>query len=668
MLKCFKRNILVLFILFLSLIVNIGAIFYYLYELNGFSYFSILILSILGLIIFFYFITYRDYQQELKNIKRGKIKIIDIILFFLSLLLFSSLIYILFTSSSSLAIVSPWHFLPPYFFVILSAFLSLVFYGLYLRSYFSKILTLFLYFLFLAISFFIYQIAFGYDQLLHQRALSEILQFGLISPKTFYYIGQYSLEFFLIKSLPFGLEAISRGLVPFLSAVLIPLSFLFNFKNKNKNIYFILVLFLLLPFSIFTYTVPQNLAFLFLTLIIIFSFNDDFIKRKGGFLFLFSLALSSFFVHPLAGIPAVIFVFILLLSTINLINKESFWKKVSPYKWFSSKTAIKGDGLHLVIPVKTEVPWNLIKRVMIILAYIAQVLILPVLLLFVGGKLSWPKLNFDFLIPRILGQENVFLNFLYFLFFNKFFIFLILIILAIYLFAKKYKFKNIYLLSFFTLFLSYISSLFVSFPFLSNIDKSSYSNRILIIALLFLIPAFYNLFSDLIDRVKTKNFYFRFYLAIFSLLFLLASLYLNYPRKDNYFNSRAYSVSISDFEAVKLIEEIKINDNYIVLANQQVGAAAIKELGFKRYYGDWFYYSVQTGGLLYDYYLKILDNPSRELISDLLSQIEADNAYVVVNDYWWAYDRIVNELKVEADNYYEIDGGKIFIFHFDLKK
>ncbi|PKM91845.1 hypothetical protein CVU82_01400 [Candidatus Falkowbacteria bacterium HGW-Falkowbacteria-1] len=742
-LKCLKKNILLLFILLLSLIVNVGAIFYYIYELNWLSWFFILFFSIFGVSIFFYFITYKNYQQEFKSGEKHKIKIVDVILFSLSLISFLFLLYVLYISSSSLAIISPWHFLPAYFFLVFSVFLTLVLSGFYLKSYFSKVLLIFVYFLFFSVSFFIYKFAFGYDQLLHQRALSEILQFGVINPKTFYYIGQYSLEFFLIKSLPFSLETISRGLVPFLSAVLVPLSFLFNFKDRNKNIYFVLLLLLFLPFSIFTYTVPQNLAFLFLTLIIIFSFNSDFIEKRGGFLFLFSLALSSFFIHPLAGIPALVFVFILFLSfRLSSVILTEFSARGRAGKSISAchldrescgATCERGDLLPFVLDLSThsslcslfgrgdkketslcsslgrgdkketslcssfgrgdkketslcssfgrgdkdkcfpllfrQSEWfrcrrGLIQRILIVFSYASQVLILPILLLFVGGKFSWPKLSFDFLIPSILGQENVFLNFVYFFFFNKFYIFFILIIFSVYFFIKKYKFTNIFVLNFLALFFSYLLSLFISFPFLSNIDKSSYSNRILIISLLFLIPVFYNFFSGLLDKIKVKDFYFRLYVAIFFVLFLISSLYLNYPRKDNYFNSRGYSVSSFDFEAVKLIEEKKINDNYIVLANQQVGAAAVKEFGFKRYYDGWFYYSVQTGGLLYDYYLKMLENPEGELIEGLLLQVKADNAYVVVNDYWWAFDRIVNELKVEADSYYEVGDGKIFIFHF----
>jgi hypothetical protein len=610
-LKSIRRNALILTISFISLVVNIGSLFYYLYRFNSLSFVLMLFLSLLSLFFFFYFIIYTKDQQEGG---KEKFKPISILVLLLSVALF----FILFNSSSSLAISSPWHFLPPYFFILLFALILLL---IYLRTR----LVVLLYLIFFSVSFFVYQIAFGYDQLLHQRSMYEILKFGAISPKTFYYVGQYSLEFFFNKLLPFSLENVSRALAPLLSAILIPLSFLFNFKKGEKNINLILLLFLLLPFSIFTYTVPQNLAFLFLTLIIIFSSNNSFLKEKYSFPFLFSLSLSAFFIHPISGVSALIFVFILL------------------FKKFK-------------------------KKLLIILSYLAQIFVLPILLFFVGGSLSLPNINFDFLQPKILGQENVYLNFVYFFFYNRLYIFIFLIIISLYLFIKKKGIKNVFVLNFFALFFSYIISLFVSFPFLSDIDKSSYSNRLLISSLLFLIPVFFNFFSELVAVVLRQKKQFRFYVGIFFALFLLASFYLNYPRKDNYFNSRGYSVSSSDFTAVKSIEENKVNDNYIVLANQQVGAAAIKEFGFKRYYDGWLYYSVQTGGLFYDYYLKMLDNPDRELIMELLSQTGADNAYVVVNDYWWAYERIVNEMKVEADSYYQAGDDKVSVFHFNLTK
>jgi hypothetical protein len=49
-----------------------------------------------------------------------------------------------------------------------------------------------------------------------------------------------------------------------------------------------------------------------------------------------------------------------------------------------------------------------------------------------------------------------------------------------------------------------------------------------------------------------------------------------------YFNSRGYSVSAADIKAVNWINENAKTD-FIVLSNQQVGAASLNQFGFKKY-------------------------------------------------------------------------------------
>lgn len=728
----FKNNFLIIFLLFLTLLINIGSVFYYFYKFDNLVVFISLILSLFLTYLFVYFNISRANQQGLLfcekmdppriaslcdshfrgDDKKGDYKEMDpslitssrgsrfrgddkevnkhdkeeykygkegredykgvrplsfprkresnkgfknrlcifkTILSLITLILFFLLFQILFKSGSFSAIASPWHFLPGYFWIFLWSLILFLFINFYFKNKWSYLFLIFLYFLFFSISIFIYKIAFGYDQLLHQRSISDILKFGLIEPKTIYYIGQYVLEMFLLKIWPFSLELLDKLLVPFLSAILIPLTFIFNFKRRGFNkIIWPLILFLILPFSIFTYTVPQNLAFLFLVILLLFSFNKYFINNKYNFLFLFSLALSIFFIHPLAGVPAIIFTFILLLSLLSfpaeVLLKTKLMGGESIFYWFKFKSLFK--------VLKT-------------IAYLGQILILPILLLFSGGRFSFSSINFSNWTPKFLGQENIFLNFIYFFAFNKNIWLLILFILAtFFVFIKGKKELKIFYFNSLSLMLSYFLSLFIDFPFLSRIDKGSYANRILILSFLFLIPVFYEMFICLIKKIKEERFLFRVILSIFLLILILTSLYVNYPRKDNYFNSRSYSVSGVDFEAVRFIENIKESDNYIVLANQQVGASAIKEYGFKRYYGPWFYYSVQTGGLLYDYYLKMLENPNRKLMSDLAFELGSDSVYLVVNDYWWAFDRIIEEAKIEADFVYSVAEGRVMVFYF----
>ncbi|MDD3711191.1 MAG: hypothetical protein PHP37_01145 [Patescibacteria group bacterium] len=646
--KYLKTNFLTIFLLFLSLIINIGSVFYYFYKFNDLVLVIIFFLALFLTYIFVYFSIYRSNQQALPisqgrqsgdEVRGGGI-ILKIILPLITLSLFFILFQILFKFGSFSAIASPWHFLPTYFWIFLWFLLLTLFVNFYFKNRWSYLFLLLFYFLFFSISFFVYKIAFGYDQLLHQRAISDILKFGLIEPKTIYYIGQYTLELFVLKIWPFSPEILDKMLVPILSVILIPVTFIHNFKRRgfDKTIW-PLVIFLVLPFSIFTYTVPQNLSFLFLIILLLFSFNKYFVKNRFNFFFLFSLSLAIFFIHPLAGVPAIIFTFILFTS---FHNPLSFSHPLSfPRKRESSSYYLK------------------------IIAYLGQIIILPTLLILSGGRFASFSMDFSNWIPRLLGQENIFLNFIYLFGLNKNICLLILFILAtVFVFKFKRRDLKIFYFNSTALMLSYFISIFIDFPFLSQIDKNSYANRIFILSFLFLIPIFYEMFICLMKKISQEKKPFKIIVIIFLSLLLLTSLYLNYPRKDNYFNSRSYSVSSADFMAVGFIDSVKENDNYIVLANQQVGASAIKEYGFKRYYGPWLYYSVQTGGLLYDYYLKMIEAPDRELMLDLMSEIGAEGVYFVVNDYWWAFDRIIEEARVEANMVYSVADGRIMVFYF----
>ena len=155
-------------------------------------------------------------------------------------------------------------------------------------------------------------------------------------------------------------------------------------------------------------------------------------------------------------------------------------------------------------------------------------------------------------------------------------------------------------------------------------------------------------------------------LAVSALIFILSSLYLSYPRADRYFNSHGYSISSSDIKAVQLIAQEAGSGDYIVLANQQVGAAAVREFGLKKYYhGDLFYYSIQTGYPLYSYYLKMLDTPTKDIMNQALDYAGVNQGYFVVDKYWWAAKKIVLEAKLQAEAYVTIDGGEVYVFKYE---
>ena len=154
----------------------------------------------------------------------------------------------------------------------------------------------------------------------------------------------------------------------------------------------------------------------------------------------------------------------------------------------------------------------------------------------------------------------------------------------------------------------------------------------------------------------------------FLILILSASLYLSYPRLDNYFNSRGFSVSSADLKAVNWING-DADDNFIVLANQQVSAAALNQFGFKKYYlknnSPVFYYPVPTGSPLYQYYLDMVyKEPSRETMLKAMGLADAATGYFVLNKYWWAFPKILAEAKLSSNGWQLIDDGEIYIFKY----
>jgi hypothetical protein len=151
-------------------------------------------------------------------------------------------------------------------------------------------------------------------------------------------------------------------------------------------------------------------------------------------------------------------------------------------------------------------------------------------------------------------------------------------------------------------------------------------------------------------------------------IILTCSLYLSYPRLDAYHNSRGFSISSSDQQAVRLIDQ-QTKQKYIVLANQQTSVAALKELGFDNYLqtssGEIFFYPIPTGGQLYQYYLEMVNKkPDQNIMRSAMSLAGVQESYFVINKYWTFSNRIIAEAKLQANNFWIINNGEIYIFQY----
>lgn len=214
--------------------------------------------------------------------------------------------------------------------------------------------------------------------------------------------------------------------------------------------------------------------------------------------------------------------------------------------------------------------------------------------------------------------------------------------------------------------ISYLLTAKLPFLFLIDYERNSYTDRILLIAAFFLLPFIIVALYGFIDKLLRQSKAIKIPFLIFIIIIITTSIYLSYPRFDRYFNSRGYSTGQNDIKAVHWIEN-NTQEDYIVLANQQVSAAALKEFGFVKYYNNnkLFYYPIPTGGPLYQYYLDMVyEKPSRETMLAAMDLAGVNKGYFVLNKYWWAFPKLLEEAKLGADNWEEIDNGDVYVFKY----
>ncbi len=644
----------------LSLLIVVSAAIYRFYALNTGGIIGTLLISAAFFVIILRFWR-KSNKKEDKNLTNQKTitakinkKTLSYFWQFL-FLVFAFISYrLLFFSRTTEALISPWQAVTPTFFLVFVVTSLILFLWFYYhnyrqhRPYWSLALIGIYFFLAFSVNVIVYVLGFGFDGFIHTATMELINAQGQVLPKPFYYLGYYGLIIILHKITFLPITFLNTWLVPFLAALLLPMMLYRALKHlfpDKRNIYLTIFFILILPFFFLTASTPQQLAYLFVLLAII----RGIINTKPRDLFMiFLLSLSALAIHPLAGIPA----FYLCLFILVFHSKRDSLKP------------------HLYR-----------------LLFIASAITLPIIFLFLektknitnSKAKSWPSLGgvwqnlFSHLSVSLPQKENIFLNTIYFFYFNRWH-FILLLIVAGLLLARKYRREcrpfTPYLYLSLSLFVSYFIMRQFSFSYLIYYEQANYTARVLFLAILFLLPfillTVYAFFLRL-NHLQNKQ---QIFFYAFLLLLLPISLYLNYPRFDNYYNSRGYSLSQADIEAVKWIHQDAGNNDYIVLANQQVSAAALKEFGFVRYFktknhNNIFYYPIPTSSPLYEYYLDMVyKQANKETMLKAMDLAQVNTAYFVLNKYWWAFDKIFNQAKLTADKYQDFHKKKIFVFKY----
>lgn len=512
---------------------------------------------------------------------------------------------------------------------------------------------------FLLVAVIVFPLGFGFDPFIHEATERHIAEFGTITPKPFYYIGQYVLVLFAHHAFALPVATVNALLVPVLAALALPLAWYgaaaHLFKEKPAASATLAGLFLL-PLSAFILTTPQGLANLW-TLLLVLAAVPTLIRDEKPRAWPLALpALAAAATHPIAGLPAMLFVILLASDPARngkrLLSRLVFWSAVA------------------------------VGSVLLPLSFVANSLLS-------SGTLGLNPSNvldasfFANLSLFVANRFNPLLDFVYLYGLNAAAAFLALAAFGAWVSHKPMRgaLRILLLMAAMLAVNWFLLSTAVDFSFLIDYERQNFAARLVPLILFFLSPFVILAVGTWMGRVRPGPVSLR--VGSIALLAALgtASLYLAYPRHDAYEVGHGYNVSQADVDAVHAVEADARGAPYVVLANQTVSAAAVRELGFVRYYGDLFFYPIPTGGDLYAQFLAMNDAPSRDVVqaaADLMNarcaadpacaQAEAQTVYYVVNDYWWEAPRIVETSKQSADAWWALNGGAVHVFKYFLSE
>ena len=439
-----------------------------------------------------------------------------------------------------------------------------------------------------------------------------------------------------------------RFLLSGLIAIFIPWLISVWFKNRQFNQSagrLVLWLWPMISWPIFIVTTPQNCAYFFLIITVVSATMNQINQPL-----LWSSALASLVCQPLAGWLA--------LTTAALASLKNFsGTKATISRWLAGSLTAIALPLSLWYAswqqtANWRLTWPPIKK---LLGWLATIF---------NCHHLWPN------------QEVWWLNLIYsYQAWQP--LLLILLIIAGWLAWRRQPLvwtRIIRPLNQSLLIGAVLTSL-ISFNFVIDYERYNYLQRFLWLALIINLPAILLASWQWLNRwISSKDRWLNWPIIIALATAVTFGLYLTYPRVDNYSNAKGLSVSAADLLAIRWIENNAPSD-YIVLANQQVGAAALGEYGFypgrhNRYLANnLFYYPIPTSGQLYGYYLKMVDDyPQRSTIKEAAELAGVKQAYLVLNSYWYGFEKIAQEATMEADARHSLANGQILVFSYQFSE
>jgi hypothetical protein len=493
----------------------------------------------------------------------------------------------------------------------------------------------------------IYPLGYGFDGFLHRASEEVILQTGTLTPHPPTYIGQYTLVTWFARVLHVPQ---SLGDIWFVAALALLLPFAayqLSATKKRKGLT-ILSLLIALPLGILSASTPQNVAYLLGVLSLLWlipadapeATSDETVTYTTSLLVPWLLLAWSLATHPLAGMPFALAGCALSVQTLRqrwikrtIVGTTLLASLFAVPLAFSVRAALQGGAWS----------WAWLKN-------------LPT---------AWGWLTERFLQPAThLALWPDWANWQSYLF--------TFVLLAAALFAvTRDKARRSLWLTLISFAVSASASSWLlqtsgDFSFLISYERQDYAARLLVVAQLFFLPAALVGLGYWFERIEHTHPRMRAAALLLGIAWFSANVYNMLPRHDAAAIGHGWNVGRSDLEAVQFIDKQANGQPYTVLANQTVSAAAVSVFGFKRYVGDIFYYPIPTGGPLYEQFLQMMDHPNLDIAQETGSLGQSKLVYVVVNNYWFKAEQLIERLKGISDRTWNVEHGAAYIFLFDL--
>ncbi|MFZ5391405.1 MAG: hypothetical protein ACOZAJ_03980 [Patescibacteria group bacterium] len=527
---------------------------------------------------------------------------------------------------------SPWLVIPAWWWLI---YLSLSVLVVYVSQKLSSLWLIPFYWLSLSILPVIFPLGYAFDPFIHQASAKLLQLTQTISPKPFYYIGQYSLEVLLSNFLKINLNRLDLWLIPFLAGLSWPV-LIDSLKNKLKlSASYLPLLPIILTLPLFIITTPLALTYLWSLITIGLLCSDYHYKNQLAYL----LALTSLATHPIVGLP------LLGLVIWHHLSNRSKLIKILSATWLTLAVPAAFWFLNLLKPnllnIKLNNPLPALKDLFYLIWH------------------NLPQLPYALHLQDIIYLWGLPLSL----------IFLVLAAIGWLISRKQHLATANFIWPACYLTLSFlITKLFFHFDGLPNNEQNFYNLRLWHLSLLTLWPLVIVGANQVIQFLNKKT------ITNSSLILSLALLtaagcYLTYPRFDLYQKDTAYPTTPGDINAVRLINNLAANKPYAVLSNQAVAAAALQEFGFSRYYNEYYFYPLPTGtNPLYQVYLQAsqYNKPDRATIKQAANLTGLTNIYLILNRYWADFDKLNEVATAEANQTWLINNGSIAIYYYDF--